>query len=58
MITFIFLAILPKRAVYVITTEVPQSLEGKLKEIDRLKLENVLTEDEYQIKRRKIIEES
>ena len=58
LITFIFLAILPKRAGYIETVDVPQSLEGKLKDIDRLKLENVITEDEYQIKRRKIIEES
>jgi hypothetical protein len=58
LISFIFLAILPKRAGYITASEVPQSLEGKLKEIDRLKLENVLTEDEYQMKRRKIIEES
>jgi hypothetical protein len=58
LITFIFLAILPKRAGYLETSELPQSLESKLKEIDRLKVENVITEDEYQIKRRKIIEES
>jgi hypothetical protein len=58
LITFLFLAILPKRAGYLETSDVLQSLEGKLKEIDRLKLENVITEDEYQIKRRKIIEES
>lgn len=58
LITFVFLAILPKRAGYLETNELPQSLESKLKEINRLKLENVITEDEYQLKRRKIIEES
>jgi hypothetical protein len=58
LITFIFLAILPKRVGYSLANEVQQTLESRLKEIERLKLENVITEDEYQIKRKKIIEES
>ena len=56
LITFIFLAILPKRAGNIPAPAGPQTLEGKLKEIERLRLENVLTEDEYQLKRKAIIE--
>ena len=56
--TFIFLAILPKRAgnIPAPAPAAPQTLEGKLKEIEKLRLENVLTEDEYQLKRKAIIE--
>jgi hypothetical protein len=56
LISFVFLAILPKRVGYMGTSDIPQTLEGKLKEIERLKIENVLSEEEYQLKRKKIIE--
>jgi hypothetical protein len=51
-ITLILLAVLPRRG------STPLSLEGKLREIDRLRAEGVLTEDEYQVKRKAIIETS
>jgi uncharacterized membrane protein len=37
-------------------TDEPKSLEAKLKEIDRLKESGVITEDEYQTKRKAILE--
>lgn len=37
-------------------SDAPKSLESRLKEIDRLKLDGVITEDEYQTKRKAIIE--
>lgn len=49
-ITLILLAILPRRGTS------PVSLEGKIREIERLKADGVITEDEYQIKRKAIIE--
>jgi hypothetical protein len=55
-ITFIFLAILPRRTGYVSASEITQTLEGKLKETERLRFEKVLTEEEYQLKRKLIIE--
>jgi hypothetical protein len=51
-ITLILLAILPRRG------SAPQSLEGKLREVERLKVDGVITEEEYQIKRKAIIESS
>ena len=51
-ITLILVAILPRRS------SPPVSLEGKLREIDRLRTDGVITEDEYQIKRKAIIESS
>jgi hypothetical protein len=49
-ITLILLAILPRRG------SSPVSLAGKLKEIDRLREDGIITEDEYQVKRKAIIE--
>ncbi len=49
-ITLILLAILPRRG------STPDSLLGKLKEIDRLREDGVITEDEYQMKRKAILE--
>lgn len=51
-ITLILLAILPRRG------SMSVSLEGKLREIDRLRTDGVITEDEYQVKRKAIIESS
>jgi uncharacterized membrane protein len=56
LISFLFLVILPKRAGYLGKSDFPQTLEDRLKEIERLKIENVLTEEEYQLKRKQIIE--
>jgi uncharacterized membrane protein len=37
-------------------SDAPQSLEGKLKEIDRLRASGLITEDEYNAKRKAILE--
>ncbi len=53
--SLIFLAILPKGGLASVP-DAPQSLEGKLKEIERLKETGLITEEEYSIKRRAILE--
>lgn len=49
-ITLIIVALLPRKE------QASQSLEDKLREIERLKTSGVITEDEYQTKRKAIIE--
>ena len=56
LIALIFLAILPNRGGSVSIAEVPQSLEGRLKEIERLKENGLVSEDEYAAKRKAILE--
>jgi hypothetical protein len=56
LLTLIFLAILPKRGSSAQSLEVPQSLENKLNEIERLKVSGLITEVEYMTKRKLIIE--
>ena len=56
LITLVFLAILPKRGTSVESQNDFQSLEVKLKEIERLKVSGLLTEDEYATKRKSIID--
>ena len=49
-ITLILVAILPRRG------DLNQSLEGKLRELERLKKTRFITEDEYETKRKAILE--
>ena len=56
LITLIFLAILPKRGTSVESSNDLQTLEAKLKEIERLKVSGLLTEVEYATKRKSIID--
>ena len=56
LITLIFLAILPKRFTLGESSNVPQSLEARLKEIERLRAEGLLNEEEYATKRKSIID--
>jgi len=56
LITLIFLAILPKRGTSVESTNDLHSLEAKLKEIERLQVSGLLTEEEYSTKRKSIID--
>ena len=55
-ITLIFLAILPRRGETSISSEVPLSLEAKLKEIEKLKEAGLVSEEEYSLKRKSILE--
>ena len=55
-ISFILLAILPRRGTLAEPVGVAQSLEGRLKEIERLKDSGLVTPEEYAAKRKAILE--
>ena len=56
LVALLFLAILPKRGSSALTLEFAQSLENKLKEVERLKMSGLIAEEEYLTVRKLIIE--